>query len=61
MQEIISVPEFIWICSYNNSTAANHHEENTLFNMPKYCRKNPQQTKQGNSEKQLTNVDNKTM
>lgn len=66
MQEIISVPEFIRICSYQNSTkanlfAANHQEENMLFNMPKYCHKNPQQTKQGNSEKLLTNVDNKTM
>lgn len=51
MQEIISVPEFIWICSYQNSTKtklfdANHHEENMLFNVflcPNIVIKTPQQ------------------
>lgn len=48
MQDIIFLPELIRICSYQNSTKtklfeANHYEENMLFNMPKYCHKNPQQ------------------
>lgn len=52
MQDIISVPELIWICSYQNNTKtklleANHHVQNMLFNMPKYCHKKPQQLSKG--------------